>query len=115
MRKLLLAAVAVFAGCSPVTYMPYQELGLPPTTEVEVLQEEPTEEYEVLGEMWVPSTDTKGVLRMREKAMEEGADAIILLGTQTTGAVAFPLQGGGAIAATVGRTYAVAIRYKEQR
>jgi len=109
MRLLSLVLLVTVAGCATVNFTPHRDLTFEPTTEVEVLQEEPTEEYVVLGEMWVPSDDTDGVLKMRQKAMEVGAHAIILLGERNAGAVALPV-GGMMVAAPVNRSYAVAIR-----
>jgi len=110
-RLLLLLALT---GCATVNMTPYQELTFAPTTQVEVLQTKPDRQYDVLAEMWVSSNDKKGVLKMRKKAMEIGADALILEGERTAGAIAIPMQGmpGGAVAAAIKRTYAVAIRYK---
>jgi hypothetical protein len=64
--------------------------------------------------MWVLANDSDGVLDMRKKAMEIGADAIVLLGERNAGAAATPLQGapGGAVAVPVNRTYAAVIRYE---
>ncbi len=113
LAKLLLAVL--LAGCAPAVHLtPYSDLHLAPSHEVAVLQQKPTRAYEVLGEMWVSANDSKGVLAMRKKAMEIGADAIVLEGERTAGAVAVPLQGapGGAVALPIKRSYAVAIRYK---
>lgn len=114
MRWLPFLSLLLLLSCSTVNLTPHRELDFPPTTEVEVLQEEPNREHIVLGEMWVNANDNNGVLKMREKAMEIGAHAIILLGERTAGAVAIPLQGapGGAVAARINRTYALAIRYE---
>ena len=64
--------------------------------------------------MWVRADDSDGVLNMRKKAMEIGADAIVLLGERDAGAVAIPLDGapGGAVAVPENRTYAAVIRYE---
>ena len=112
LRGFVMSTVVLAAACIPVNLTPYRELTFPPTTEVEVLQAEPSQPYEVLGEMWMPANDTKGVLKMRQKAMEIGAHAIILLGDRNAGAVAIPLQGVGVVAVPVNRTYALAIRYE---
>ena len=114
MRWLLGVLLFALAACTTVNITPYRELNLPPTADVEVLRTEPAREYELLAEMWMPSNDKNGVLKMRKKAMEIGADALLLVGERTAGAIAIPLQGvpGGALAAPINRTYAVAIRYK---
>ncbi len=114
MRWFTAPILLFLVACASVNLTPYQELDFPPTTQVAVLRSAPTRPYTVLGEMWVPANDSDGVLDMREKAMEIGADAIVLLGDRTVGAIAIPLQGlpGGAIAAPINRTYAVAIRYE---
>ena len=114
MRWLTIPVLLVLAACTTVNLTPYRPLDFPPSMDVEVLQTEPTRPYEVLGEMWVPANANDGVLKMREKAMEIGADAIVLLGDRNAGAVAIPLQGapGGAIAVPINRTYALAIRYE---
>ena len=108
----VMSTVVLAAACVPVNLTPYRELTFPPTTEVEVLQTEPSQPYEVLGEMWMPSGEKDAVLKMRKKAMEIGADAIILLGERNAGTVAIPLQGVGLVAVPLNRTYAMAIRYE---
>ena len=112
--RLLTLLLPVLAGCqAAVNLTPYRELTFPPSTEVEVLQGEPSQPYEALGEMWVDARDPEGVLKMRQKAMEIGADAIILLGDRSAGVVAVPLPGGGGVVAReVSLRYAVAIRYE---
>ena len=112
LRGLAMSIVVVVAACTTVNLTPYRDLTFPPSTAVEVLQEEPSQPYEVLGEMWVPANAADGVLKMRQKAMEIGADAIILLGDRNAGAIAIPLAGVGVVAVPVNRTYATAIRYK---
>ena len=112
MRWMTAPVLLVLAACYTVNLTPHRELDFPPSIDVEVLQDEPTRAYIVLGEMWVPANDNGGVLRMRRKAMEIGAHAIILLGERNAGAVALPLPGVGVVAVPVNRTYAVAIRYE---
>jgi hypothetical protein len=107
----------VLVACTTVETLdltPYQERDFSPTTEVEVLTSQPTRPYTVLGQMWVPADDSDGVLNMRKKAMEIGADAIVLLGERDVGAVAIPLDEapGGAVAVPERRTYAAVIRYE---
>jgi hypothetical protein len=114
LRGLAVPAVLVLAACTTANFKPYTEMTFPPTTEVEVLLEEPSEPYEVLGELWVDSEDTEGVLKMRQKAMEIGADAIIMVGEVNVGAVAIPIEGVGAVAVPLNRTYSVAIRYERE-
>ncbi len=117
MRWLVAPILLVLVACTTVETLdltPYQERDFSPTTEVEVLTSQPTRPYTVLGQMWVPADDIDGVLDMQKKAMEIGADAIVLLGGWHAGDAAIPLQDapGGAVATPETRRYAAVIRYE---
>ncbi len=117
MRWLVAPILLVLVACTTVETLdltPYQERDFSPTTEVEVLTSQPTRPYTVLGQMWVPANDSDGVLDMQKKAMEIGADAIVLLSERNSGRFAIPPQDapGGAAAESANRTYAAVIRYE---
>ena len=117
MRTLLIVAVSVLllSGCVSARYMRYTEETFPPTTEVEVLRTKPADRaYVELGEISLRlnrSTADNAILILKEKAREIGADAIVVLGEQSRGAVAAPV-GYMAVAVPVRDLVAVAIRYK---
>ena len=117
MRWLVAPILLVLVACTTVETLdltPYQERYFSPTTEVEVLTSQPTRPYTVLGQMSVPANDSDGVLDMQKKAMEVGADAIVLLGERNSGRFAIPPQDAPGDAARVpaNRTYAAVIRYE---
>lgn len=103
-------------GCStPVKVMRYTTEIFPPTQKVEVLRTKSIErDYIEIGEVSIrlkKSTESNAVALLAEKAKELGADAIILMGERSRGAVAMPV--GSMIAAVPLRElYGIAIRYK---
>jgi len=111
---------AVFlSACSPsVNFMKYSEENYPPTNSVEVLRNKPVEkEFIELGELSIQvkkgifSNQEEVVLKLKEKAKEIGADAIIILGEESEGSVIVPI---GNLYTSVDKRFikAVAIKYR---
>jgi hypothetical protein len=107
----------LFCGCSPsVNFMKYIDENYPPTNSVEVLRSKPaSRDYIELGELSLKikkSNEDQAVLKLKEKAKEIGADAIILLGENSEGSVLVPI---GNLYASVDMRYikAIAIKYKK--
>ena len=118
-KKLLVIVICglLIYGCSPsVNFMRYNEDIYPPTNSVEVLRSKPvSRDYIELGELSLKikkSNQNEAVLKLKEKAKEIGADAIILLGENSEGSVLVPV---GNLYASVDMRYikAIAIKYKE--
>lgn len=107
------------SGCSPsVNFMKYNEDNYPPTNSVEVLRNKPVEkEFVELGELSIQvkkgilGNQEEVVLKLKEKAKEIGADAIIILGEESEGSVIVPI---GKLYTSVDKRYikAIAIKYK---
>lgn len=116
---ILFSVIFTIYGCSPsVNFMKYIEDNYPATNSVEVLRNKPVEkEYVELGELSLRvkkglfSNQEEAVLKLKEKAKEIGADAIIILGEDTEGNVIVPI---GNLYTTVDKRYlkAIAIKYK---
>lgn len=116
---LLFFVTLTIYGCSPsVNFMKYSEDDYPATNSVEVLRNKPVEkEYVELGELSLRvkkglfSNQDEVVLKLKEKAKEIGADAIIILGEETEGNVIVPI---GNLYTTFDKRYlkAIAIKYK---
>lgn len=84
---LLILCVLFFSACASVTYTPKNEsTSYKPTSTVRVYQETPAIPYTVIGTVTAESEDygTEGLIRkLRAKAMQIGADAIIIEQTYT--------------------------------
>ncbi len=113
---IIIIAALLLCGCSPsVNFMKYTENTYPPTNSVEVLRNKPvSQEYTELGELSLKikkSNEEEAVLKLKEKAKEIGADAIILLGENSEGSVLVPV---GNLYASVDMRYikVIAIKYK---
>jgi hypothetical protein len=123
MRSLAAIVITVLAliACAATPTAPtarftrYTNADYPPTTEIEVLRTKPADRlYIELGEISLrltKSNESDAILMLKEKAKEIGANAILILGEQTRGAVAFP-AGYMAVAVPIRDLVAVAIRYK---
>lgn len=108
-----------FTGCAPthrVSYSPYTDQTFAPTAQVDVFRTKvPDRRYTELGELCIRvgrSTQESSVLHLTEKAKEIGANAIILIGERSRGAVGAPV-GQMMVAVPLRDTCAVAIRYAE--
>ncbi len=116
-RPVFLALIIFgLAACaSSPRFAKYTDVTYPPTTEVEVLRTKPADRpYIELGELRLrikKSNEDDAILFLKAKAMEIGADAIVILGEQSRGAVVIP-TGTIAMAAPIRYLVAVAIRYK---
>jgi len=70
--------------------------------------------YTEIGEVFLrinKSNEKSAVVLLREKAAELGADALILMGERSRGAVAIPV-GSMAVAVPLREIYGIAIKYK---
>ena len=107
-------------GCSPsVNFMRYNDNNYSPTNSVEVMRKKPVDkEFIELGELSIRvkkgifSNQEDVVLKLKEKAKEIRADAIIILGEDSEGSVIVPI---GDLYISVDKRYlkAIAIKYKE--
>jgi uncharacterized protein YbjQ (UPF0145 family) len=93
------------------------EQAYPATQSVEVLRTKPVDRaYIELGELSVrvkKSTEESAILFLKEKAREIGADAIVVLGERSEGAVAVP-SGYNVVVVPLRGLVAVAIKYKQE-
>jgi len=115
---IIIFSTIFFSGCSPsVNFMKYSEDNYQPTNSVEVLRNKPIEkEFVELGELSLQikkgifSNKEEAVLKLKEKAKEIGADAIIILGEDSEGSVIVPI---GDLYISVDKRYlkAIAIKY----
>lgn len=94
-NTVIFISVLFLFGCSPsVDFMRYTEEVYQPTSSVEVLRSRPVEkEYLELGELSIRikkgllfNNQEEAVFKLKEKAKEIGANAIIILGEETEGA-----------------------------
>ncbi len=114
--NIILLLSLLLCGCGTTAkVMRYSTETYTPTQNVEVLRTKPVNrEYVELGEVSVrlkKSTEENAVALLVEKAKEMGADAIIIIGERSRGAVAMPV--GSMIAVShLREIYAVAIKYK---
>lgn len=101
-----------------VDFIKYSEETYSATTSVDVFRNKPVDrEYIELGELslrvkkGIFSNQESVVLKLKEKAKEIGADAIIILGEESEGSVIVPI---GDLYTSVDKRYiiAIAIRYK---
>lgn len=95
--------------------MRYSSENYGPSENVEVLRTKPSERpYEEIAELAIqlrPIDQDRAILNLKEKAKLLGADAIIILGENSRGAVAMPM-GSMTVAVPIRFLSAVAIRYK---
>lgn len=111
MRGKALFCALLMLGCgSSVKVVRYTPDTLPPTDRVEVLTSEPTRDYSAIAELSVKEGDD-AILELAEKAKAIGANAIILIGQRSGGAVAVPI-GNMVYAVPVNRVVAIAIKYR---
>ena len=113
---IIAALFLQLTACAPQTrFMRYTSSDYPPTTNVEVLKiKPPNKHFKELGLLSVrldKRTEENAVLYLVERAREIGADAIVILGEVSAGAVAMPV-GTLAIAVPLRDLQALAIRYE---
>jgi len=113
---LIIAALLLGCATSPqVKVMRYTTEIFQPTSRIEVLHTKPVgRDYIEIGEISIrlkKSTEENAVVYLKEKARELGADAIIIMGDRSRGAVAVPI-GSMAVAVPIRELYAIAIKYK---
>lgn len=119
--KTLFILTVVFALSSCATtprikVMRYSETTYSPTSAVEVLRTKPSERpYEEIAELSIqlrPVDEEMVIVHLKEKAKSLGADALLIIGENTRGAVAIP-TGTIAVAVPIRFLNAVAIRYRK--
>jgi len=114
----IIIVIACQSGCTPrVSVQPYTVECYSPTANVEVLRTNPpNHSYIEIAELSIPikkRTRDTAVMRLIEEAKSIGADAIILLGENQTGAVPIPV-GAMVVAAPKIELRAIAIKYKSK-
>jgi hypothetical protein len=114
----MMFSVIMLVACAStptVSFMRYTEQAYPATQSVEVLRTKPVDRaYVELGELSVrvkKSTEESAVLFLKEKAREVGADAIVVLGERSGGAVAVP-AGYNVVLVPLRDLVAIAIKYR---
>lgn len=112
----IIAVLALSCAMQPrVKVMRYTAEIFPPTTQIEVLHTKPvTRDYMEIGEIAIrltKATEENAVVYLIGKAKELGADAIMIIGERSKGAVAMPI-GTMAVAVPIRELYAIAIKYK---
>ena len=117
MKKIdfLLLLIIFLTGCATISYLPSSSRTSTPTTSVEVLWEKPQKLYIELGQVTVESsshTDEQLFEKLKQKAMQIGADAIIV---KSTIPYATAPRGSWLFVSgkTVRRLEALAIKYKQ--
>ena len=109
----------ILSSCYSVDFVRYSDETYPASVSVEVFRNKPVDkEYIELGELSLRvkkglfSNQEEVVIKLKEKAKELGADAIIILGEEKEGSVIVPV---GDVYTSVDKRYikAIAIRYKK--
>lgn len=119
MSKLFIITMLLLllVGCATnqTKVMRYTIETFAPTDRVEVLHTKPvSRDYIEIGEVSIrlkKSTEETAVALLCERAKELGADAFIIIGERSKGAVAMPV-GSMAVAVPIRELYGVAIKYK---
>lgn len=119
--KIFVVVVSVlFTACATtptVRFMRYSDIQYPPTSNVQVLQIKPPDrafrELGVLSIRLKRDTQDDAILYLVNRAKEIGADAIVVLGEVSAGAVAIPM-GNMAVAVPLRDLQALAIRYESR-
>ncbi len=120
MGKFIISIIvsAMLIGCAGpmVKVMRYSGDDYSPTTEVQIFRTAPVDrKYIEIAELSLrvkKSNQETAVFQLREKAKSIGADALILMGERSAGAIAMPM-GQGAVAVPLREIYAIAIKYME--
>ncbi len=115
LKTLSLVFVFGLLGCATVSFLPATNFqSLSPSQSVEILYEKPQKSYIVLGKIIAESGDVSNETlykRLKQKAMETGADAVIIENTtpyaQTSGSLFFISS------SPVYRLEGLAIKWKE--
>jgi uncharacterized protein YbjQ (UPF0145 family) len=113
---VLIVGVVLIAGCAAKPrVMFYSTEKYPPSSHVEILHVVPSDKQFIeIGEVSVrlkKFTEETAMIRLKEKAAEIGADALLVMGERNRGAVAVP-AGNMAIAVPLVELYGIAIKYK---
>ena len=116
---IILALSFLLSSCYSVDFVRYSDESYPESNNVEVFRSKPVDkEYIELGELSLRvkkglfSNQEDVVIKLKEKAREIGANAIIILGEEKEGSVIVPV---GDVYTSVDKRYikAIAIRYKK--
>jgi len=112
----IIAVLTLSCAMRPrVMVMRYTAEIFPPTTQVEVIHTKPiSRDYIEIGEIAIrlrKATQENAVVYLIGKAKELGADAILIIGERSKGAVAMPI-GYIVVAVPIRELYAIAIKYK---
>jgi len=117
----LLLICPAWVGCVKMAYLPTdQSVAYPPSSQVEILWKEPERPYTVIGRVSAASSDygeEELFRRIQERARKEGAQAIIMAGTEESGSVVgIPQATGGTliVPTTRRKLQALAIRWVDE-
>jgi len=117
---LLSSVIFLATGCAKLTYLPTEErIHYAPSNDIAVFWEEPKRPYKIIGRISVysHSLSEEGLFRkLKQRAAEEGAHAIILGGsTQTSSIRGTPAAHGGTVITPVisQRLEALVIRWTD--
>jgi hypothetical protein len=120
MKALLLTLVVLLSSYETVNFLPTDEnIAYEPTNYLKVFWSEPQEKYKIIGKLSVESSDFSEeelFVKLKEKAKEVGANAIIMSGSsQQSSVVGVPVYGGGTMIAPVTSTRleAIAVRLSD--
>jgi type IV pilus biogenesis protein CpaD/CtpE len=114
---VLFNMLLLLSGCSTTqpTVMKYTSEAFQPTQHIEIFHiKPPARDYIEIGEVSIrlkKSTQENAVALLSEKAKELGADALVIIGERSKGAVAMPV-GSLAVAVPLRELYGIAIKYK---
>jgi len=119
-KTFLLVFLLTCYGCVSITFLPTDESATyAPTESIKVYWEKPQQSYTIIGRVSAESgdIDEEALFKnLKQKAMAEGAHAIIMGDTsQQSSVVGIPMYGGSTLIAPVSSTrlYAIAIRFAE--
>lgn len=119
-KVFFLALIVMLTGCATVNYLSTDETATyEPTNSLKIYWNEPQEQHTIIGKISVEGGDYSEeelFVKLKEKAKEVGANAIIMAGSsQQNSVVGIPVYGGGTIIASVSSTRleAIAIRFSK--
>ena len=119
-KVLFLVSLLALCGCASTTFLPADaSVKYAPTDSLKVYWEKPQKPYTIIGRVTIESGDYSEetlFIKLKQKAMAVGAQAIIMEGTsQQSSVVGTPMYGGGTLIVPVTSTRldAIAIRYKD--
>jgi len=119
-KTLFFISIFIFNGCISISFLPNDEsITYSPTDSVKVFWDAPKDSYFIIGKVIVESEDYNEeqlFKRLKQKAMEVGAHAIIMVSSNQQNSIyGTPMNGGTLIISeTRRRLEAIAIRFKER-